>query len=494
MSEKTESVMPARTAYLVFNGISMALRLVRVSLAGYIHREILSRFATGFIYSEPSPFLFVWSELALNGLIAFVTFQSPRSRICIRMGHVVMLWAFVIDLLTLGFSAKQLLPQYMHENISTQNLSVDPSLIALAALDIVATGLSFMLMVWHWNFKDEHRNESKMPTDKMAVVWTLAAFGGAIRIARLALVSDYQDIFVEAERTGDFSGLESTNVVTFDFLPLWTFTSVYGILCFLTTFMYTMRWSRPTFYLNGVFLAVAFIIDLMCLGWASKMFALALIGGDMFQSKAVALGALSIIGFVISFVQAFIHVWSSPPHPEPAWFGGCNVEDMKLKGSDRDTHLGLGIPNLALRVVRVALAADLWNKYLNGVITRQTESSLNSISWTLWGAMGFAHAVSGHYHGFFATKSTYVLHYLMLLFAVSWDLGSAGFAVTQWIGGLDDIEEQSEFQAHAALSFIQFFFMLATLIVHVTRAMPNDDDDSSSTDANNAVPLDPTPK
>jgi len=109
------------------------------------------------------------------------------------------------------------------------------------------------------------------------------------------------------------------------------------------------------------------------------------------------------------------------------------------------------------------------------------------------GAMGFAHAVSGHYYGFFFTKSTYVLHYLMLLFAWSWDLGSACFAVTQWVGGLEGIQYQDEFQAHAALSFIQFIFMMITLIVFLVKSpMPNDDDENTSSGtsgAGAAIPL-----
>jgi len=390
-------------------------------------------------------------------------------------------------MLTLGFGAKQLVGEYQLVSGAPNAPKIDPILFVLAALNIVAAVLSFILLVWHCTFKDEHQNESKMPTDKMAVVWTLAVLNGVFRLARLGIVSDYMNMYIDSLRSGDFSAFQHANLITVVFLPLWTFTSVYGLLCLLTTFMYTMRWSRPTFYLHGVFLGVAFVIDLMCLGWAAKMFDIGLVGGGMLDSQATALGALSIIAGILSLVQAFIHIWSSPPHPEAAWFGACGLGDMKLTGSDRDTHLALSVINLILRVVRVAIAADLWNKTIDGVISQQTESSLNSISWTLWGAMGFAHAVSGHYYEFFHTKSTYVLHYLMLLFALSWDLGSACFAVTQWIGGLENVQEQPEFQAHASLSFIQFFFMLSTLIVFLVKSpMPNDDDDSKSADTNTA--------
>jgi len=206
----------------------------------------------------------------------------------------------------------------------------------------------------------------------------LAALNGAFRLIRIAIVSNYTDrSFADNSDINYFA----INTVTLEWLPLFTFTSLYGLLCLLTTFMYTMRWSRPTFYLNGVFLGVAFVNDMMCLGWAAKMIDLG--APDGLESQALALGALSILSAIIAFVQAFVHIWSSPPHPEPAWFGACSTNDMKLTGDARNVHLGLGLPNLALRVVRVAIAADLWNKFLNQE-TSQTESSLNSIAWTLW--------------------------------------------------------------------------------------------------------------
>jgi len=411
-------------------------------------------------------------------LIAFITFLNPKSRICIRMGHVVMLWAFANDMLTLGFSAKQL---SMSDSENNPGQTIDSSLIVLSAMNIAAAGLSLILLIWHCTFQDEHFGESQMPKDKMAVTWTLAALNGALSVIRLSFASDYTNkVF-----SGNFNQ-NTSNVITLQLLPLWTFTCLYGLLSLLTTFMYTMRWSRPTFYLNGVFLAIAFINDFTCLGWASKMIDVGAPSG--LESEALAFAALSIISGIVAVVQAFVHIWSSPPHPEASWFGACGLNDMKLTGSARSIHLGLSLPNLILRLVRVGLAADLWNKFLaNG---NQTGSSVNSISWTTWGAMGFAAAVSGHYYGFFFTKSTYMLHFLMLLFALSWDMGSAAFAVTQWVGGLDQIPNQDEFQAHASLSFIQCIFMIITLIVFLAKSpMPNEDDENTNTSSTPAIPL-----
>jgi len=489
-----------RVPFVVICVVSMALRAARIALAGFCHKAALDT-AHVFSISPPGADTFYWTELTINGLIAFVTFQSPRSRICIRMGHVVMLWVWVIDMLTLGFAAKELTKDYLHATYMGDIL--DPRLQALGGMDIAAAGLSFILFVWHCTFKDAHYGESQMPQPKLAVTWTLASLNGACRVVRIALVADYTNRLYAVVSNMDPNALNllSVNVITVRFLPFWTFTALYGLLSLLTTFMYTMRWSRPTFYLNGVFLAVAFINDFTCLGWAAKMFDQGadpgIVGGPFkFEPEAVALGALSIISAIISLVQAFVHIWSSPPHSEASWFGACGIDDMKLTGPARNIHLGLSLPNLALRLVRVALASDLWNKYPDGTIS-STESSRQAVAWTMWGAMGFAAAVSGHYYGFFFTKTTYVLHYLMLLFALSWDFGAGGFSVSQWVaGGLGTGAD--EWQAHAALSFIQFWFMLTTLIVHLAKApMPNDDDEnttgtaaSAGTGGSAAIPLD----
>jgi len=459
-------------------------------LAGYVHKRAVDSNSSGFPITAPTGELFTWSEVAINGMIAFITFQAPRSRICIRMGHVVMLWAFLIDLLTLGFGAQQL--DGFTETSSGR--MVDESVVALAGMNIASAGLSLMLFIWHCTFKDEHHGEVKMPQDKMAVTWTFVALNGAFRIIRIALVSNYTMLYYDATQTGDFTSLGRINFIGLRLLPLWTFTSIYGVLCLLSTFMYTMRWSRPTFYLHGVFLAVCLVNDVMCLGWAAKTVDVGNPGG--MDDKALALCAFSILAGILSFVQAWVHVWSSPPHPEPAWFGGCGIEHMKMpEGNARNAHIGLNVTHQVLRLVRVAIAADLWNKLIDGVNNQVTESALVSTEWTLWGAMGFATAVSGHYMGFFNSKSTYILHYLMLLFALSWDLGSACYSVTQWIGGLDGVSGGQQYQAHAALSFIQCILMIVSLVVHlVVSPMPNDDDANesggdASTSGNTAIAL-----
>jgi len=316
-----------------------------------------------------------------------------------------------------------------------------------------------------------------------------------VRLVRLGLVANFSNQII------DDGNVPNENAFIVTYLPFWTYLSLLGLLSFLTTFMYTERWSRPTYFLHSVMLAVCICADFLCLGFAAKGVDWGVPPfGSTIGSTGQALAAFSIIGCCISVIQAFIHVWSSPMVPNPTGCESFQCGSMKISGQQQQIHLGINIPNLVIRVIRFALAADVLQKASTGGFRANSVSFAHVLYWTFWGVLGMAIAAAAHAHAYYFTKSTYNLMYFMILFAFAFDFGAAGFAVSQWIGGVAGPSgDVSEAQAIAALGFIQAVFMLIWLIVFLTKyEVPSDDDENenggaaaanTTTTTNEAIPL-----
>jgi len=288
-----------------------------------------------------------------------------------------------------------------------------------------------------------------------------------VRLIRCGLAASVLNRWINMDPT-----LETD--IPFATILLVTFTVVAGLGfgAQVSGFNYLFKSSRPNFYLHCGWLLWAFSLDVMCLGFAAIQYKDGAPNGMTIDTYAQGCAGFTFIQVLVSIVHLVVVSLFEPEkaNPRPA------LKDAKIAAGVLKPFLAFTTIDVIIRIIRMALAADLFEKFLNGSppdgydITVTPELTM----FCLFSASGFSTAWTGFFYAFYFSQAAFFVHLLFLSMTWWFDVAGGLFALGQF-SAVANNTVAAESQILGALSILQCFILAILFLVVFCNKPPTDE-------------------
>jgi len=224
----------------------------------------------------------------------------------------------------------------------------------------------------------------------------------------------------------------------------------------------------------------------MCLGFAGRQYKDDPPSGKL-DSYAAGCGAFAAIQIAVAvFHLAIVSYWEPDAiTPKP------KLKDAKIPGGVLRPFLFFTTLDVIIRIVRVALAADLFNKSIEGPVITGSDITvtIEVMSFALFAASGFATAWTGFFYAFYHSQAAFFVHLAFLSLTWWFDVASGVFGLGQFSAVRHNAVDM-EAQVLGAGNILQCL-ILAILFLVVFCNKPLEDEMSESQRHASVVDVDP---
>jgi len=387
--------------------------------------------------------------------------------------------AWLVDLVCLAWSGKVI--QY---GATYGSSSLNGATIALCAFNIVQAVFEFVVLItqFHTYPTEDLAFDHGMSGFKIWVHGILDVANFLCRAIRVGLAAKVLNDIIDGDSQAQNLNDASPVLMTF------TVMSGLGFTAQVSGFNYFFKQSRPNFYLHCGWLLWSFCLDVICLGFSGRQYEDDTLSGASLDEYAAAVGAFTVIQIGCSVVHmAAVSFWEpDAANPRP------KLKDAKIAAGVLKPFMFFTTVDVILRIVRMALAADLFQKFFNGehIDGISITCTIEVMMFALFSASGFSAAWTGFFYAFNYSQAAFFVHLAFLSLTWWFDIAGGIFALGQYSATANNtVDLQS--QVLGAGNILQCFILAILFLVVFCNKPPTDEMSESQRSASITNDVDP---